>query len=74
MRKNREMKDRLQRVLLQDRMAGKCNMLPMLKSDLEGLLADYFDLDKESLRLEVSADEDGSYRIVMRARAVRMYR
>lgn len=74
MRKNREIKDRLQRVLLQDRMAGKCNMLPMLKSDLEGLLADYFDLDKESLRLEVSADEDGSYRIVMRARAVRMYR
>ena len=49
-------------------------MLPMLKSDLEGLLADYFDLDKESLRLEVSADEDGSYRIVIRARAVRMYR
>ena len=74
MRKNREIKDRLQRVLLQDRMAGKCNMLPMLKSDLEGLLADYFDLDKESLCVTVSADEDGSYRIVMRARAVRMYR
>lgn len=69
--KTRE-KERLMRVLQQDRLNTSADTLAMLRSDLAHLLGDYFDLDAESLAVTLDAREDGLYLLRVNAKAVRI--
>ncbi len=66
--------ERLQKMLMQDRMRADADMLLMLRSDLGTLLGDYFDLDKGSVKLDIQPQPNGTYRIQIGATAVRMYK
>ena len=74
MKRAQQTADRLQKVLLQDRMGQGPDSLAMLRADLSNLLSDYFDLDRSSLSVKVDPLGDGSYRLSIEATAVRMYR
>lgn len=54
---------RLKRVLLCDNIKVPHGVTEVLKSDLYGLLNSYFDINKESVKLEISVDESGIYNI-----------
>ena len=65
-------KERLQRVLQQDRMNTSAETIAMLRSDVAHLLQDYFDLDTDTLQVNLDAREDGAYAVRIVARAVRI--
>ena len=66
--------DRLKIVLAQDRMQAGKEMMEMLRSDLRHLLADYFDLDADSVTVQLTPKEDGVYAIHVTAKAIRVVR
>lgn len=63
---------RLARVLVKDRMGTSEGTIAMLRSDLARLLEDYFDLDRDSLKVALDAKEDGCYILRVAAKAVRI--
>ena len=65
---------RLQKVLTQDRMAHSPDQLAMMRADLANLLSDYCDLNRSSLAVRVEPAPDGSYKILIEATAVRIFR
>ncbi len=68
MKESAELK-RLKRVILADNLRIPNGMTDMLKNDLIALLDGYFDLQKESVHLDLSVSEDGAYKIEWKATA-----
>jgi septum formation topological specificity factor MinE len=63
---------RLISVLVRDRLGTSQETVSMLRSDVAHLLEDYFDLDKDSLKVALDAKEDGVYIVRIIAKAVRI--
>jgi len=61
--------DRLKKVLLGDTIQVKSGLVKILKEDMFKLLSAYFDLKKEGLELDVTADEHGIFNLICRAKA-----
>lgn len=64
--------ERLQNVLIKDRLTASKETLGMLRSDLARLLDDYLDLDKDSLQVSLDAKEEGVYVLRIAAKALRI--
>lgn len=65
-------RQRLMRVLQQDRLHMSTENMAMLRSDVAHLLEDYFDLDTDSMQVNLEAREDGAYILRIAAKAVRI--
>ena len=63
---------RLKRVLARDRMQAGNEMMAMLRSDMRHLLADYFDIDPDSVTVRLEPQDDGAYRVHIAAKAIRI--
>ncbi|MCL2176730.1 MAG: cell division topological specificity factor MinE [Firmicutes bacterium] len=58
---------RLQRVLMADKIASPTRILQVLKSDLLGVLQNHAELSDESVHFQISVDSAGSYYISLQA-------
>ena len=52
-------KNRLQMVLIQDRLNTSPEMIEMLKSDILKVLANYVEIDEDELDIDMGSSEDG---------------
>lgn len=64
--------ERVKKVLLQDKTGAREDVSGVLKSDLYDLLDDYFEVDPNSLRAEITVNEFGFYEVKIAARAFRV--
>jgi len=64
--------ERIKKVILQDKTGAPEQVLAVLKSDLYELLDGYFEVNPQSVSLEVEVDEYGFYRIAIGAKAFRV--
>ena len=58
---------RLRRVILGDSLKIPNGVLEVLKNDVKGVLNSYFDLKEDSLKSEITVDENGVYHVVITA-------
>ena len=64
--------ERIKKVILQDKTGAPEQVLSVLKSDLYELLDGYFEVNPQSIALDVSVDERGLYTISVGAKAFRV--
>ena len=64
--------ERIRKVILQDKTGAPEQVLSVLKSDLFELLDGYFEVNPQSVSLEVAVDEHGFYTIAVTAKAFRV--
>lgn len=58
---------RLRRVILNDTLKIPNGVVEILKNDLFNVLGSYFDIEKETLKIEITVGEDGKYNLSLTA-------
>ncbi len=58
---------RLRKVILNDTLKIPNGVIEILKNDLYGVFGSYFDIDGESLKIEITVGEDGIYKLQVTA-------
>ena len=66
-----DVKERMRKLLLNDRLSGRDELPRIIKSEAYDMLSDFFVLDKGSILVEIDGDEDG-YSVNIKAKAVRV--
>lgn len=59
---------RLKRVLLNDSLNVPNGVLQVLQTDLTGILSSYFEIEENSVTLDVSVDGNGTYALKLTAK------
>ena len=68
----RLIKDRLHRVVQEDRRPGIETLLTVLKSDISGVLSNYMSLGADALEIFLDTFENGDYEFTFKARTGRI--
>lgn len=58
---------RLRKVILNDTLKIPNGVIEVLRNDLYGVFGSYFDIDAESLKIEITVGEDGIYKLQVTA-------
>lgn len=58
---------RLRRVILNDTLKIPNGVVEILKNDLLNVLGSYFDIERETLKIEITVGEDGIYNLSVNA-------
>lgn len=66
-----DVKERMRKLLLNDRLSGRDELPRIIKSEAYDMLSDFFELDKTGITVAIEGDEDG-YNVTVKARAVRV--
>lgn len=69
---NKNLTDRMNKLLMNDRLACKEGLKDLLKSQAYDLLSDFFEIEDDKIQVRVEPDEDG-FLISIRARAIRVF-
>lgn len=63
---------RLKKVLLTDKINMPNGLLQLLKKDIGSVLNGYFDISKDTLKIEIDSNTEGMYDISLSAKAERI--